>query len=122
MSKVYKARYFLNGSFLNSTLGNNPSYAWKSIMESQILLRRGVVRRVDSGDDISIENDLWLPNKEDPNIHTSPEALKNMTVSSLMIPSVREWDQDLINDTFNARDANLILSIPLNNIDVDTWF
>lgn len=74
VSKLYKARYFPNSSFLNATLGNNPSYAWRSILESQVLLKKGAVRRVGSGEAISIENDPWLPHKEDPYIHTSREC------------------------------------------------
>ncbi|XP_074360254.1 putative mitochondrial protein AtMg00310 [Apium graveolens] len=76
VSRLYKARYFPNSSFLEATLGNNSSYTWKSILEAQVLLKKGAVRRIGSGETVSIENDPWLPHKEDPYIHTSHEALK----------------------------------------------
>lgn len=60
-SKVYKERYYPNGSFLQATVGNNPSYIWRSIMESQVLLKKGAVRRVGKGTTIDILNDHWLP-------------------------------------------------------------
>jgi hypothetical protein len=41
VAKVYKARYFPNSSFIASHLGNNPSYAWRSIWKSRQVLMRG---------------------------------------------------------------------------------
>lgn len=53
-------------------------------------------------------------------LHTVHEALRNQKVSSLMITGAREWDQELINDIFDTRDASLILAIPLNNDGEDS--
>nr|XP_017256465.1 PREDICTED: uncharacterized protein LOC108226023 [Daucus carota subsp. sativus] len=39
-----------------------------------------------------------------------------------MITGERRWDEDLIQDIFVTRDANLILSIPLCNDEVDRWY
>ena len=33
--KIYKARYYPQGSFLNAKIGSNPSYIWRSVLESQ---------------------------------------------------------------------------------------
>lgn len=75
-----------------------------------------------SGEAINIAHDPWLLNREDRYIHTTHKAVQNKIVISLMAPGVREWDHGLINEAFNERDASLILSIPLNNSDVDKWF
>lgn len=80
------------------------------------------MRRVGSGEDIRIELDPWLPDKENPYISTHTEAVKDMPVSSLMITGTREWDRDLIIDVFNVRDAQVILNIPFNNSGSDRWF
>lgn len=42
VSKIYKAHYFLNFSFLESKLGHNLSYVWRSIFAAQPLVKRGV--------------------------------------------------------------------------------
>lgn len=68
VSRIYKAWYYPNRTFLNAKLGNNPSYTWRSILEAQVLLKKGAVRRVGSGESIDVENDPWLPQKEDPYI------------------------------------------------------
>lgn len=39
--KVFKARYFANGDFLIAELGDYPSFAWRSIMVAQNLVRHG---------------------------------------------------------------------------------
>ncbi|KAL8092543.1 hypothetical protein AgCh_034709 [Apium graveolens] len=122
VSRIYKARYYPNHSFLTATVGKNPSYVWRSIMEAQVLLKKGAVRRVGSGLSISIQDDPWLPDTHGPYIHTRSEAIKGRTISSLMVPGRMEWDVDLINDIFEERDANLILTIPLRHNENDTWF
>lgn len=122
VSKVFQARYYPNSSFLMAKVGSNPSYIWRSIMEAQTLLKRGVVRRVGSGRDIDTLNDPWLPCDEDPFVHTRHEALKNSKVQSLMVTGERVWDNELIADIFEERDANLILAIPLRRDTEDSWY
>ncbi|XP_060974711.1 uncharacterized mitochondrial protein AtMg00310-like [Cannabis sativa] len=38
VAKIYKARYYPQGSFLNAELGQNPSFIWRSIWEAQSLV------------------------------------------------------------------------------------
>lgn len=100
VSKVYNARYYPNDSFLTAKIGNNPSYVWRSILESQVLLNKGAVRRVGTGHNISILDDPWLPDAVDPYIRTSSDAIQNEKVVSLMVTGYNEWDTYLINDIF----------------------
>lgn len=39
-----------------------------------------------------------------------------------MVTGENRWDVDLIHDIFNERGAMLILSIPLNTVDIHGWF
>lgn len=86
VSKIYKAPYYPSGTFLTAKVGNNPSYIWRSIMEAQVLLKQGVVRRVGSGINVDILLDPWLPHVEDPYVHTEHMALVGRKVDALMIP------------------------------------
>lgn len=74
-----------------------------------------------SGDSINILNEPWLPCLDDPYVHTKHEAIDNKMVRALMITGEDSWDVDLINDIFEARDANLILSIPIRSHLSDSW-
>ncbi|KAL8133670.1 hypothetical protein AgCh_008927 [Apium graveolens] len=122
VSKIYKARYYPNGSFLTAKLGSNPSYVWRSVLESQEMLKAGVARRVGNGTTVDIEHDPWLPCEMDPYIHTHHQTLQGNKVVSLLAMDQNTWDVDLINDLFIERDANLILSIPVRRLDNDSWF
>ena len=60
-AKVYQARYYLNGDVLNSKLGYNPSYAWRSSFKALEVIRKGTQWRVGNGKLIHIWEDKWLP-------------------------------------------------------------
>ncbi|XP_074378563.1 uncharacterized protein LOC141720107 [Apium graveolens] len=57
----------------------------------------------------------------DPYVHTRSEAIERSTVSSLM-NSNNQWNINLILDTFNDREANLILGIPIQHSTEDSWY
>lgn len=90
-------------------------------MEAHVLLKQGAVRRVGNGTMTSILEDPWLPDG-DPYVHTVNAAVQHKTIDVLMNTERNSWDADLVNDIFEERDARLILSIPLDDTDVDSWF
>ncbi|KAA3472533.1 reverse transcriptase [Gossypium australe] len=61
VTKVLKAKYFPNDQFLNSRMGNSYSYTWKSIWAAKDVLWKGLIWRVGTGTNISINNDAWVP-------------------------------------------------------------
>lgn len=121
VSKVYKARYYPHGSFLNAKISSNPSYIWRSVLESQSLLKQGLGCRVGNGSSISILEDPWLPLEHDAYVQTNIPALQCQMVSSLL-DSDHHWDFDLIMDVFDKRDADIILNTPLNSAVEDSWY
>ncbi|CAN0874932.1 hypothetical protein LINGRAHAP2_LOCUS10538 [Linum grandiflorum] len=50
VSHLYKAKYYHNGDFLNSTLAHRPSYAWQSILSSQEIIKSGFDGALVTGD------------------------------------------------------------------------
>ncbi|KAA3456989.1 reverse transcriptase [Gossypium australe] len=61
LGRIYKAKYYPHTSFWNATLGNNSSYAWKSIYAARKVLEDGIGWRVGSGSQISVLQARWLP-------------------------------------------------------------
>ncbi|XP_074337470.1 uncharacterized protein LOC141674663 [Apium graveolens] len=49
VNRVFKARYYPDRSFLNAKIGSNLSYIWRSVLESQSVLKQGVGCRVGNG-------------------------------------------------------------------------
>lgn len=122
VSRVFKARYYPNESFLTAKLGSSPSYIWRSVHAAQNLLVQGISCRVGNGREIDIVGTPWLPSVSDPYIHTFSDTLTNQKVSSLMLVGETVWDVDLILDVFDERDAELTLSIPLGENQSDNWY
>ncbi|XP_017217507.1 uncharacterized protein LOC108195085 [Daucus carota subsp. sativus] len=113
-----------DGKLLNkgAKIGGSPSYIWRSILEAQQMLKQGMACRLGTGDLISITEDPWLPDVENPFIQTIHPAIQNAKVSSVMVSGENKWDEDLLEDIFDERDINLILSIPLQNNSPDSWY
>ena len=66
--------------------------------------------RIGAGDKVNIWLDPWLPDQSNPMVETPVSAgLEHATVSSLISIETTKWDEDVLNDIFNARDKNLIL-------------
>uniref|UniRef100_A0A803Q3L9 Reverse transcriptase zinc-binding domain-containing protein n=1 Tax=Cannabis sativa TaxID=3483 RepID=A0A803Q3L9_CANSA len=123
VGKIFKAKYFPRGSFVNATLGNNPSFVWRSILEAKDLIIKGGRILVGSGETISITRDPWLPDMENPFITSFHPSFCDKDVKCLLTMDGKNWDYEIINDLFNDRDKDLILTIPISpSNSVDTWY
>ncbi|XP_073137676.1 uncharacterized protein [Henckelia pumila] len=122
-SWVLKARYYPVGDFLNVKIGANPSYIWRSIMQSQHIVRQGVRWRIGTGYNVKIWGDPWLPDSDNPFVITDCLSdISHVKVSALINPSNGCWDADLIKALFVERDQHLILSISLSHHPTkDKW-
>ena len=61
LTQMLKARYFSHSTFLQASLGNNPSYTWRSIWVTLDILRRHNRLSVGDGASILVTKDPWLP-------------------------------------------------------------
>lgn len=113
VGRVFKAKYYPNCNFLEAELGHSPSYVWRSVLESQYLLKKGARWRVGDGSCINVLGQPWLQTAQDPYIRTNHPALEGIFVNTLMCTGTREWDDDILEDLFEARDRDLIHKISL---------
>ena len=113
--KVYKAKYFPGCDFVEANMGNQPSYAWRTIMAAQSLVRRGMRWQVGNGERIHIWRDRWVPCPSTYKIITPEKQLpQGQWVKNLLKRDSNEWDVPLVRQTFLSQDADAILSIPLS--------
>ena len=115
VARIYKSKYFPHGDVLNSKLGSNPSYAWRSIFNGLEVIKRGTRWRVGNGKVIHIWEDKWLPTPSTYKVISPPCILTNfLMVSTLIDPESRRWKTDLVRSLFLPFEANTILNIPLS--------
>lgn len=85
VTSLLSAKYFPKTSFLEATLGNNPSYAWGSIIAAQEIVRQGCKRRIGDGKTTRVWQVPWLPCLENGYVTTEmPEELKDIKVHGLL--------------------------------------
>ena len=78
-------------------------------------MKQGIRWRIGNGTQIDVWTDPWL--RDDMNfwVQTTPGTeLDGLRVSDLMIPGRLEWDAELLEELFVARDVAEIQSIPLS--------
>ncbi|XP_059624679.1 uncharacterized protein LOC132267546 [Cornus florida] len=57
--QLFKAKYFPSASFLDTSLGSNPSWGWLSIWSTQALLCQGVYSLIGNGSSTHVWKDHW---------------------------------------------------------------
>lgn len=122
VAKVFKARYYSRRIFMSARIGGSPNFVWRSVMEAHGIIKSGAACIIGTGATISILNDPWLSDIYNPFVSMNNMILENNNVSSLLVTGESRWDEDFIHDMFDARDANLILHIPLSQSADDTWY
>jgi hypothetical protein len=125
LSQIMEAKYYRGGNFLESKLGNHPSFTWQSIHSSCELLKEGFIWRVGNGTGVCIWKDKWLPRPSTFMVHSLARVLNpNALVSKLIDVETIWWDTDLINTLFTEEEVQGILSLPISVTDqgdVQVW-
>lgn len=85
------------GFFLGASLGNNPSYIWRSIWSSRTLLKAGYRWKIGDDSLIPTWNTPWLCNDTNPYVvtHTTASNLP-LKVSSLTDTNMDCWNSNYV--------------------------
>jgi hypothetical protein len=60
VSRIFKACYFPHGTYLTASLGHNPSYVWRSILQARFIVRGGARWCIGTGASIPLMHEPWL--------------------------------------------------------------
>ena len=107
-SRVYKAKCFPQCNFDEATIGWNPSYAWRSLMATQGVIRRGMSQ-------IRVWRDKWIPRPSTYKVITLEMPSSNdALICELINRETKEWGRDKIEQWFLLEDRDEILGIPFS--------
>ncbi|XP_019173613.1 PREDICTED: uncharacterized protein LOC109169222 [Ipomoea nil] len=122
-ARIYKARYYPTTSFVDATIGNCPSFCWRSIMAAHAIVTAGVRRRIGNGQTTLIWGHPWLPDNPSPLVQTDiPEELREARIAGLIDPRTNTWDPLILSDLFILEDVNRIIMIPVSPDYDDSWY
>ncbi|XP_019156834.1 PREDICTED: uncharacterized protein LOC109153396 [Ipomoea nil] len=99
--------------------------SWRLLTKPETLMARVLKarRRIGNGRATQVWSHPWLPDSLDPYVSTlQPATNQGWTVADLVDDSTGAWNDNVIQQTFNTRDAALIYKLPLNGIYDDLWF
>ena len=102
ISRTYRAKYFPSSDFLNSKLGCNPLYTWRSTHSSIEIITKG-----------TRWEDRWMPTPSTYKVISPlPHHFDDFPmVSAIIDPDTRRWKADLLRRTFLPFEANTIQNI-----------
>ncbi|KAK6149255.1 hypothetical protein DH2020_016780 [Rehmannia glutinosa] len=116
LARVFRAKYYPHSSLLDASLGNRPSWSWRSIFGNIALLKIGCRRQIRSGSSTSMWRDPRIPCHSDFRVHSPrPPDCSIHSVADLIAADLGIWKEDLIRDTFSEIEARSIMSIPLGS-------
>jgi hypothetical protein len=113
-SQVLLGRYCHNTNLMEASAPKTASKTWRAILAGREAVELGMIKRVGSGESISIWNDNWIPK-----LHSMrPMGRRrdtDMEKVSELITNDHKWNTDVIEDLFFAPDAEAIKKIPLRS-------
>ncbi|KAA3464775.1 reverse transcriptase [Gossypium australe] len=114
VARVFKAKYFPESNFLQLSLGSLCYYIWRSIWATKDTLEKGLMWKVGTSMNISITQDIWIPDYVNGRLLSRVDNLQCDKVADLISSNEREWNKELIVNTFPEDVADSILRIPLS--------
>lgn len=92
-------------------LGNNPLFAWRSILAASDIIKEGTRWKVGNGRKIGVFTHGWPSHSPVP----LNEVSRYMQVCEVIDQDTRQWDRGKIFATFAHHTQVEILAIPPNN-------
>ena len=119
--KVFKAKYFPGCDFVDASLGKKPSFAWRSILAAQAIVRNGRRWQVGNGHSIMIWKDKWVPSPSTFKVVSPVSSLpEDSRVAALIDEENGVWKNELVRQVFLPHEVELICSIALSaNLPAD---
>jgi ribonuclease HI len=117
IAQIMRKKYHPDCSILDTTLGQKPSFAWRSIQSACDLVKEGLVWRVGNGKKIRIWKDRWLPQPSTFQVQSPPSILEPNAKVSQLLEDDGEWNLALLGQVFTVEEVEIIRTIPISSTD-----
>lgn len=121
VARIFQAKYYSNGFFLEACKGSRPSATWTSLLKARSSFTEGLRVRIGNGYSTDIWNSQWIPHDGNFRVITPRPHLYFFPykVADLINPITGTWDLDMLENHFWPIDQARILSIPIGGIGSD---
>lgn len=93
----------------------SPSYAYRSLLSAKYVMETCYRWKIGNGKKVRIWHDNWLPGGSNTNVVShNGQFDRSSYVKDLIGEDLKQWRLDLIFSSFNAYEANKIVSITLS--------
>ncbi|WZZ52971.1 hypothetical protein YC2023_053078 [Brassica napus] len=112
LGRILKQRYFARTSFLESSVGTRPSFAWRSIIHGRELLKQGLFKQIGDGRNTKVWLDNWVmdPVPRPPNYNQEAVVDLTLTVRDLIDVHTGSWNESLVRQLIAEEDVTLVLN------------
>jgi hypothetical protein len=101
VSKIFKARYYPNSTYLDAKLGHNPSFVWRSILSAKVVVQQGAHWKIGNGFNIPIISEPWIRTGSSiPPVGDDMVALQPYSVGHLIAQEDKVWNEPLVRQLF----------------------
>ncbi|OMO52067.1 reverse transcriptase [Corchorus capsularis] len=112
-SRILRAKYFPQGDFFKASLGHNPSFIWRSLLEGRKVIRAGSRWRIGSGN-----IDFWSGNWLSKGPCSNPRPRDGVVPSELRVADMMNfeeqcWRVEELMDLVEDDDISRILCLPI---------
>jgi hypothetical protein len=121
LAQVLRGRYYHSGDFMNATAPRTASRTWRAILAGREALSQGIIRRVGTGESISIWEHNWIPSSRTLCPLFRPNAAPAEMVSELINQDSKQWDMHSLAANFCQADIDRIIQIPLSTRADEDW-
>ncbi|PNT67131.1 hypothetical protein BRADI_3g21421v3 [Brachypodium distachyon] len=109
-ARVLKAKYFPNGSLVDTVFTGNASSSWQAIEFGLELIKEGVIWRIGNGQNVRIWRDPWIPRNYSRRPISPRRNCRLRWVSELLTPDGK-WNMERLNNFFLPIDIECIVRI-----------
>lgn len=108
---------------MNATIGNNPSFIWRSLLWSREVIQNGIIWKAGNGLSINARRDTWIPSLASGRISSNVSYKSNTPINNLFADDL-SWDINKLQSLFLPYGVEAIKRIPIdgpNTLDNIYW-